>query len=228
MLEIKDLQFGYGGQLVLKDLSLQVSTGTIHGILGTNGAGKTSLFRCLYGLQTPATGTIRWEEAPLHFRQIAFLETHNYFYTYLSGREYLGLCTPVSGSFPIADWNRIFQLPLDHLVDTYSTGMKKQLAFLGILAQDRPILILDEPFNGLDLESAEKLSIILQELKKKGKTVLIASHILETLTRNCDRISHLSEGRIRRTHEAKDFPTMTAALREQVRRDLAADLDRVL
>lgn len=228
MLEIKHLTFAYGEHVVLDDLDLQVQTGSIHGILGVNGAGKTSLFKCLYGLQSPQAGTILRERVPLNFRQIAFLETSNYFYSYITGREYLQLCAATSGNFSISDWNRIFKLPMDHLVDTYSTGMKKQLAFLGILAQERPILILDEPFNGLDLESNEKLSIIIQELRKKGKTILIASHILETLTRNCDRISHLSDGRIRTTYEAVDFPMMTDKLRTQLRADIADDLYRVL
>lgn len=228
MLAISNLSFAYGENTVLSDLDLQVQNGSIHGILGINGAGKTSLFKCLYGLQSPMAGTISWEGVPVHFRQIAFLETNSYFYTYITGREYLQLCTATSSGFSVSDWNRIFKLPLDHLVDTYSTGMKKQLAFLGILAQERPMLILDEPFNGLDLESSEKLSIIIQELRKKGKTILIASHILETLTRNCDRISHLSGGRIRTTYEAVDFPVMTDKLRTQLRADIADDLLRVL
>lgn len=228
MLEIRQLEFSYGDTAVLQQLDLRVQNGSIHGILGVNGAGKTSLFKCLYGLLTPQSGKITWEEQPLTFRQIAFLETGNFFYSYITGREYLQLCASDTSGFSIPDWNRIFRLPLDTLVDTYSTGMKKQLAFMGILAQGRPVLILDEPFNGLDLESSEKMSIIIQELRKKGKTILIASHILETLTRNCDRISHLSEGRIRTTYEAHEFTLMTDQLRQQLREDIADDLYRVL
>jgi ABC-2 type transport system ATP-binding protein len=228
MLNIKQLSFSYADYPILDRLDLRVRTGSIHGILGVNGAGKTTLFKCLYGLLSPQSGVIEWQEEPLNYRHIAFLETGNYFYSYISGREYLQLCAAGHPSFSIEDWNRIFRLPLDQLVDTYSTGMKKQLAFLGILAQDRPLLILDEPFNGLDLESSEKLSIIIQELQKKGKTILIASHILETLTRNCDRISHLSEGEIRTTYEAAEFRAMTDQLRRQLRDDIADDLHRVL
>lgn len=227
MLDIKGLTFSYGQEDVLHQLDLEVQPGSIHGILGTNGAGKTSLFKCLYGLLQPQAGHILWKESPLHFRQIAFLETGNFFYSYITGKEYLQLCQPASSNFSITDWNRIFKLPLDQLVDAYSTGMKKQLAFLGTLAQDRPILILDEPFNGLDLESSEKLSIIIQELRKKGKTMLIASHILETLTRNCDRISHLSDGQIRAVYEATEFPDMTLRLRAQLLKEIEEDLERV-
>ncbi|PHN07216.1 ATP-binding cassette domain-containing protein [Flavilitoribacter nigricans] len=228
MLEIKDLNFSYAEPLVLSQLDLRVQSGSIHGILGTNGAGKTSLFKCIYGTFQPDSGHITWQGLPLNYQQIAFLETGNYFYSYITGGEYLQLCRSAGTDFSIADWNSIFKLPLDQLVDTYSTGMKKQLAFLGALAQGRPILILDEPFNGLDLESSEKLSIIIQELGKKNKTILIASHILETLTRNCDRISHLSEGSIRHTYEAAEFPEMTARLRARLQQDIAADLDRIL
>lgn len=228
MLELKELSFSYDDRPVLNNLHLEVAPGSIHGILGTNGAGKTTLFKCMYGLLSPTAGSVRWNGEVLGFRRIAFLETSNFFYSNITGREYLQLTTATPGQFPISDWNQIFQLPLDRLIEGYSTGMKKQLAFLGILAQDRPILILDEPFNGLDLESSEKLSLIIQRLSDRNKTILIASHILETLTRNCDRISHLAEGKIARTFEASEFPKMTETLRAKLQQDIADDLDRVL
>ena len=78
MLEIKALSFSYGQANILQNLDLDVQSGSIHGILGINGAGKTSLFKCLYGLLQPNNGHISWVGNPLNFRQIAFLETSNF------------------------------------------------------------------------------------------------------------------------------------------------------
>jgi ABC-2 type transport system ATP-binding protein len=228
MLKIDQLSLSYGDHTVLNQLSLTVESGTIHGILGINGAGKTSLFGCLYGILKPEAGSMKFDNKVLHFRHIAFLETGNFFYSYITGKEYLQLCTASSEVFNIDDWNKIFQLPLHQMVDTYSTGMKKQLAFMGVLAQNRPMLILDEPFNGLDLESNEKLHYILQRLRKLNKTILLSSHIMETLSRNCDRISHLSGGKILRTYEHSEFDSMAAIFRAQFRERIGEDLDKVM
>lgn len=216
MLKIKNLNFAYDKELVLKDLNLEVPKASIHGILGMNGSGKTTFFNNLYGNLKKHGGSINYEEQALKNQSIAYLETHNYFYSYMRGSEYLEICSGANKQFDKNRWNKLFKLPLDYLVDSYSTGMKKKLALMGILALDRPILILDEPFNGVDLESNEIIFQLLLRLKKAGKLILISSHIMETLTNICDQISHLQDGQFQKTYERSDFRNMEKELRSQL------------
>ena len=228
MLDIRDLNLSYGQKQVLKGINLQVAEGEIHGVLGMNGAGKTSLFNLLYGSIRPQSGQCEYKEQPLDPQQIGYLETQNYFYPYLKGGEYLELLSLARTEFDISRWNQLFELPLEGRVDQYSTGMKKKLAFLGILALDRPILILDEPFNGVDVESNEKMEQILKRLRQQGKIILLSSHIISGLTSICDRISYLSEGRFQRTYEAQDFPQLEQALKTLIEQQIRTTLDELL
>lgn len=224
MLKVEKLEAQYGDKKVLKGLQLECQTGTIHGILGRNGAGKTTLFKCLYGMMAPSAGRILFQDLPIGVNNIAYLETHNYFYPFLKGREYLELATFRNAAFDINAWNKFFDLPLEELVESYSTGMKKKLALLGTIGQQRPILLLDEPFNGVDFETVETIYIILNHLREKGKTILLTSHVLPTLTEVCNQISWLKEGQIDTTFEQADFP----GLRQKIKSEFQQDMDEVL
>jgi ABC-2 type transport system ATP-binding protein len=114
------------------------------------------------------------------------------------------------------DERNIFELPLDAYVSTYSTGMQKKLAFLGVLLQKNQFFILDEPFNGVDIQSNILFQEILLELKALGKTVLLSSHIFSTLSQTCDRIYWLKDGRIEQVAQREEFPQLEAELREVV------------
>lgn len=224
MLKIENLEAAYGDKKVLQGFQLSCDTGSIHGILGRNGAGKTTFFKCLYGMMKPTSGQIRFQEQPLGPTSIAYLETHNYFYPFLKGEEYLQLATHSNRYFDITAWNKFFNLPLNELVENYSTGMKKKLALLGTIGQQRPILLLDEPFNGVDFETVETIYIILNHLREKGKTILLTSHVLPTLTEVCDQISWLKEGRIETSFEQSAFPD----LRQKIKSEFQQDMDEVL
>ena len=204
MFEIKNLDKSFQ-QPVLKDLSLSLPKGQVHGIVGLNGAGKSTLLNCIAGLLQMDAGEILFDGQPLERKQIAYLETNNFFYSRITGKEYLDLFKISNPNFPIDDWNELFELPLKKLIETYSTGMKKKLAFMGVLCLDKPFMMLDEPFNGLDLETNQKLRLIIEKLRAQGKTVLVTSHILETLTSNCDTISHLFEGVFEDTLSKENF-----------------------
>ena len=117
----------------------------------------------------------------------------------------------------IEKWNKLFELPLFDYVENYSTGMKKKLAFIGIIAMDRSILILDEPFNGVDIESNEKLLQLLVRLKSTNKIIIITSHIIESLTRICDRISLIEHGLIKTTFEKNEFPILEKELKDSIK-----------
>lgn len=228
MLSIENLTYSYSEKPVLKAVNLTVEKGTIHGVLGMNGAGKTTLFNTIYGLLKPQSGQILYESKPLVTKQIAYLETHNFFYSYMRAKEYLQLCAGKNKAFKIEEWNELFQLPMDGLIDTFSTGMRKKLAFMGILALDRSILVLDEPFNGVDLESNEILYQILLRLKKTGKTIVLSSHIMETLTNICDEISYLFDGTFQQTYGKSEFPEMEEQLRGQLLKKTSKVLDQLM
>lgn len=206
MLEIKDLTVSYQkGKRVVENLNLQLQPGKIHGIVGLNGSGKTTLLNAMYGLIPKEGGVICWNNKNATHKNLAYLETHNFFYAKMTGWEYLRLFQLKNPKFDIEQWNTLFDLPLQQLVENYSTGMKKKLAFLGVLALDRPVLILDEPYNGVDLESYRKIQNILQKLAQQGKAILVTSHIFESLTSVCDQISFLQHKKIEKMFVKGEF-----------------------
>ncbi len=216
MLKIKKISFSYGKEQVLHNVSLQIKAGEIHGVLGVNGAGKTTLFQIIYGLLSPSTGSIIFPDKNYDTSQIGLLETEPRFYPYMKGMEYIDLLSHRNAAFDIDRWNEIFKLPLNELIETYSTGMKKKLALLGIISQDKPVMLLDEPFNGLDLETVENLNLILKELKRKNKIIVLSSHILEVLKINCDDISFLNNGSVQRTFSRPDFGSITKYIKSDI------------
>jgi ABC-2 type transport system ATP-binding protein len=206
MLIINHLNFGFYQKNILNDINVSFEKGKIHGVLGLNGAGKTTFFRTLFGFYKPKNGTMTFDDKPLSRDYMSFLETENHFYPYIKGLEYVQLVTEMKVSNDkIHAWNELLELPLDDLIDTYSTGMKKKIAFLAIILQNRPILILDEPFNGIDLETSERLFLIIKKLRDNGKTIILSSHILSSLMNLCDKILHLKEGNIVQTFERPEF-----------------------
>lgn len=213
MLTIKNLEFGYGPKKVLHGLNIDIPGGEIHGILGPNGAGKTTLFRLVAGWLRPQSGEITWDGHPLHKRHTSFLETGPYFYPYMTGREYLRLIRDDPGR--IDQWNRLFDLPLDEMAEDFSTGMQKKLAFLGVLLQERPVLILDEPFNGVDFAGNEVMMAVIRRSGILKGATLISSHVLPTLTQVCDRISVLKDGHIEQTIGRDAFPELEARIRSE-------------
>ena len=206
MLTIRNLQVEYKKESpVLKGINLSMEPGKIHGLVGLNGAGKTTLLNTLYAFIRPSEGSVLYNDTALKRKDIAYLEAENYFYPYMTGREYLNLFPAGKNGFDTESWQQLFHSPLDDITENYSTGMRKKLALLAVLKPDKPILILDEPFNGLDLESAHILTLILQQLREGGKTVLVTSHVFETLTSSCDQIHHIDHGTIDHSYSKEQF-----------------------
>lgn len=229
MLTIRNLQVEYKKKTpILKGIDLTMEHGKIHGLVGLNGAGKTTLLNTLYGYIRPLDGSILYNGIILKRRDIAYLEAENYFYPYMTGREYLNLFPEGINRFEIDSWQKIFCLPLDDITENYSTGMKKKLALLGALKPDKPILILDEPFNGLDLESAHILTLILQQLREKDKTVLVTSHVFETLTSCCDYIHHISNGKIEHSYPKEQFGQLQQLLYSKIEQQTSDEIKRLI
>ena len=126
---------------------------------------------------------------------IGYLPTEPYFFSHMTGLEYLQLlCNARNIELVNPEEKNIFELPLQQYAINYSTGMKKKLALMALLLQGNEVLILDEPFNGVDIQSNILITEILHQLKAKGKTILISSHIFSTLAENCDEIYLLKDG----------------------------------
>ncbi len=204
MIEIKDLTKKYGDKIVLKNINLQFNKGKVYGIVGENGAGKTTLFRCISGLEK-YDGEIKSELNPLK-NYIGLLLTNPYFFTRITGREYLQLlCNARKIKIEDFEKQNIFNLPLNQYASTYSTGMKKKLAITAILLQKNKVFILDEPYNGVDIQSNLIITELILELKKLNKTLIISSHIFSTLNDTCDEIHLLEKGELIKTVQKEDF-----------------------
>lgn len=210
MLEAKDINLTYGDHAVIKKLSGEFQPGYITGILGKNGTGKSTFFKSLAGIKALNQGKFIWNNEPYSPALSAYLETHPKYLPYMTGKEFLILCGITSDM--ITQWNTVFKLPLNQYANSYSTGMKKKLSFIATVGQDTPIVLLDEPFNGLDLQSSEVLFVILEELKKANKCILLSSHLLDGLLRCCDSIYQLEDGKFCRHYEKSNFEELKAFL----------------
>jgi ABC-2 type transport system ATP-binding protein len=207
MIHIKGLSKQYGSNEVLKNLNLDFSNGMVYGIVGENGAGKTTLFRCIAGLED-YQGEITSEYSPLK-NHLGLLLTEPYFFSKITGAEYIRLlCNARRIKTGDIENRNIFDLPLNQYASTYSTGMKKKLALTAILMQENKYYILDEPFNGVDIQSNIILTEIVKKLKELNKIVIISSHIFSTLSDTCDEIHLLRKGEQIKTVQRSEFKNL--------------------
>ncbi len=205
MIEVKNISLSFNEKTVLNRLNKSFELNKIHGIVGLNGAGKTSFFNVLTQIIYAESGEINYNNSPLSHKSISYLETQPFFYSKLTGREYLGIFPNKNPELNQEELINLLKFPVDNYIETYSTGEQKKLALLAILKQNRPIIILDEPFNGLDLESAKVLESIVLRLREKNKTVFISSHILNPLFNLCAIIHHLADGNFQRSYLPNEF-----------------------
>ena len=224
MIKIKELSKLFGNKEVLKNLSMEFSKGNVYGIVGENGAGKTTLFRCIAGLES-YSGEIVSDVKPLK-NHLGLLLTEPFFFSMITGREYIRLLCNARGKTNVdIDSKNIFDLPLEQYASTYSTGMKKKLAITAILLQENEYFILDEPFNGVDIQSNIILTEIILKLKELHKIVIISSHIFSTLSDTCDEIHLLRKGEQIKSVNKTGFKDLEQEMKEITIGNLIKNLD---
>ena len=198
MIEVKNLTKKYGSQVCLDNVCLSFDEGRIYGVVGENGAGKSTLFRCLTNLEN-YDGEVEIDAG----LSVGYLSDTPFYYTYVTGREYIEFCMKASGKVldkaALEEINSHFRLPLDKYATRYSLGMKKQLAIMALMLQEPDVVILDEPFNGLDVVGTLILKKWFKELKSRQKTVIFSSHIISSLTDISDEIHYIHAGKLIRS-----------------------------
>ena len=192
----------YGNVVAVNDISFEVGHG-ITGLLGPNGAGKTTLLHMVAGLLAPSAGEVRidgeptWRR-PQMYRRVGLVPERETVYPYLTGREFVALNAHLHD---LDDTDAAIELveladSADRRVGTYSKGMRQRIKMAGALVHDPSVLILDEPFNGMDPRQRLQMFELLRRMAGEGRTVLLSSHILEEVERLADSVLVVYAGRL--------------------------------
>ena len=213
MIKIEKLSKFYARKQVLNAINVEFKKGTVYGVVGENGAGKTTLFRCISGLES-YKGIISSDFNKLK-DHLGLLCTEPFFFPKITGKEYIQfLANARHLKLSNIETKNIFDLPLNQYASTYSTGMKKKLALTALLLQENEVFILDEPFNGVDIQSNLVIAEIIKKLKMLKKTVIISSHIFSTLAATCDEIYLMKNGKIIRKVKQIDFDALESEMKD--------------
>lgn len=210
LVEVDQLTKSFGEKVALKDLSFSVPARQLCGLLGPNGAGKTTLFRLLMGILKPTRGTLlidhldAFDQRVAVKRLVGFLPDEPVFYSYLSGWEILELSAAMHGLDVKATMDRIYPLisrlrlidDMSNYAEDYSRGMKKKLGLLLCLLHAPKLLILDEPTNGLDVESTHLFYDLMLEESGRGTTVLFSTHLLDQVAKLCSHAVIINDGQL--------------------------------
>ncbi|TYR75352.1 ABC transporter ATP-binding protein [Rossellomorea vietnamensis] len=207
IIDVKNIKKTFGKQDVLKDISLEIPQGEIYGLIGPSGSGKTTLVKMLLGLESPGSGTIRFKGESLKagsvYASVGYMAQSDALYTELTAKENLNFFAALYSLKKKEKEDRIKIVMetvdlLDHLhkpVALYSGGMKRRLSLAIALLHDPEVLILDEPTVGIDPVLRKQIWERFQELKTKGRTLLITTHVMDEAER-CDRLGLLRDGRL--------------------------------
>ena len=210
VVELSNMSKVYGFTIALKKINLTINKGEIIGFIGNNGAGKSTLLKIISLLVRPTFGETKLFETEVKQNQyllkkeIGVLLSHSFFYDDLTGREnleyYLRLNKRIKNPKEIVR-NAVKQYNLkmyiDRPVHELSTGMAKKLEILRVILPNPPLLLLDEPFSGLDVENKQFLDQIITDTNQKSnRTVIICSHDFGSIARHCSRVFYLEKGRI--------------------------------
>lgn len=201
VLSIQGLTKDFGRLRAVNQLNLEVKAGQVFGILGPNGSGKTTTLGMLMGVVNPTAGSFLWFGQPGSHetrRKIGAVLEHPIFYPYLTGQKNLEVNAMIKGASPesIANVLEVVELTArkDDKYKTYSLGMKQRLAIASALLNDPTVLILDEPTNGLDPMGIAEIREIIKKIASDGKTIILASHLLDEVQKVCTHFAVLRRG----------------------------------
>jgi ABC-2 type transport system ATP-binding protein len=196
----------YGNVVAVNDISLSLGAG-VTGLLGPNGAGKSTLLHMMAGLLRPSAGRLLvlgaapWQ-TPAVYRQVGLVPEREAVHPFLSGREFVSMNARLEAlPDPASATNRALEVvdlvgAADRPVGTYSKGMRQRIKVAAALVHDPPILLLDEPFNGMDPRQRLHMISLLRRMAAEGRTILFSSHILEEVERLADSILVVYAGRL--------------------------------
>src|SRR5450432_2369240 len=210
MFEARLLTKRYSGIPVVDHVSFVIRPGEILGYLGPNGAGKSTTVKMITGLLEPTSGRVLFHGQDIRRdlqgfqRRLGYVPEEAHLYPHLSGREYLQLAGRLHGlprktlDARMDDLLRLFGLWEDRhsLIAAYSKGMRQKILLSAALLHDPELLILDEPFSGLDVNAAMVLRSLLKSLAARRKMVLYSSHVLEVVERVCNTVLILRKGHV--------------------------------
>ena len=203
--------------VAVHDLSLRVEKGEVYGLLGPNGSGKSTTLKILLGLVAATSGETRVfgedSSSVRSRRDVGFLPENPYFYKFLTGAETVGFFGKLSGMSGDALETRVAELlelvglkdAAARRVGSYSKGMLQRVGLAQALVQDPGLLVLDEPTAGVDPVGSREIRDLILELKARGKTVLLCSHLLSQVQEVCDRVGILARGRLVREGRVDDL-----------------------
>lgn len=210
MLEIKGLTKKYknADKNAIEDINLTIENGDIYGFIGPNGAGKSTTIKCLVGIHSFEKGSIMLDglsikDNPIEFKhQISYVPDNPDLYEFLTGMEYINFVSNVYdedvSKEDIINLAKKFNLENNLLepIRTYSHGMKQKIALIGALIHKPKLIVLDEPFVGLDPKAAFDLKEIIKELCQNGMMIFFSSHVLEVVEKFCNKIAIIKNGQI--------------------------------
>src|SRR5690349_2155228 len=210
MLAVRRLTKHYGALVAVHDVSFEARPGEVLGLLGPNGSGKSTTVKILTGLLHPSGGAVTLDgvdifaDLPQYKSQLGYVPEEPHLYSYLTGPEYLRLVGRLRGLAESALEDKIdrFMRLLDVFDDRYQTlssyskGMRQKILIAAAVLHNPRIVVLDEPFSGLDVTAARVLKAFVRSLADDGKMVVFSSHVLEVVEQVCSRVVILKDGRI--------------------------------
>lgn len=210
MVDIKNLSKSYGDKKVVDNLSLIINDGEIYGFIGHNGAGKTTTIKCVIGILAFEEGSILIDglsikDKPLECKKkIAYIPDNPDLYNYMSGIEYLNFIGDV---FKVSQSERekaidkyatVFEIKdsLANPISSYSHGMRQKLAIIAAWLHKPDLIIMDEPFVGLDPKASHDLKMMMREFCDNGGSIFFSTHVLEVAEKLCDKVVIIKEGKL--------------------------------